>query len=217
MHALHAAAAALPPSVVAAEVAALAIVLGVLIDTWGIGGPRYGPLFDRLALIFWVAGIDRGFAGSGLTETIKGFITGVFAAAAGMWDAPLFVGLAYLGPQLIALLTAALALGIILPKRIKIVGRLSDIEVSHLRQASDAAMANTGVSRTGGPPAKGGLMKKLFPGTVNFGMVALALLFVTTSTMITGGVATGMAKGIDACVAISTWAATPVLAATGAA
>lgn len=216
MHTLHAAAAALPPSVVAAETAALAIVCGVLIDTWGLGGPRYAPLFDRLALIFWVAGIDRGFAGSGLTETIQGFITGVFAAASTMWDAPLFVGLAYLGPQLIALLTAALALGIIMPKRVKILGRLSDIEVSHLRQVGEAAMTNTGVTRSGGQ-GRGGLLKKLFPGTVNFGMVALALLFVTTSTMITGGVATGMSKGIDACVSISTWCAYPILHATGAA
>lgn len=211
-----------PPSsvdpTILAEVAFLALVLSVMIDTWGIGGPKWAPVFDRLAFVGWIVVWAVGFAGTGLTGLIAGLVTGVFSMIAGLWHAPLFVGAMLIGPQLLAFAVAAVAAGAMVPERWRFFGHLSRIKFDHLRQAGTNAMAATGISRAGapaGPARSGGVLKKLFPGSVNVGMVALALLFVTGATVVEGGLATAMNAGVQKDVQFVVWATHPLIAQIG--
>jgi hypothetical protein len=128
-----------------AEVAFITLVLSVLIDCWGIGGPRWAPIFDRLAFLGWIVVWAVGFAGT-------------------------------------------------------------------------AAMASTGITRAGPAApvrAGGGWLRKMFPGSVNFGMVALALLFVTGATVIEGGIASAMNAGVQRDIQFMVWATHPLLGQIG--
>lgn len=198
------------------EGAFLSLVGAVVIDTWALGGPRFAPVMDRLAFIGWVACWQVGFAGSGLTGLISGAVTGAFAMVASIWDYPLFVGAMHIGPQILGLVVLAITLGAMAPAKIKFLGRLSNIQFSHLKQVGSSAMARTGMARDPSLPApSAGWVKKLFPGSVNLGTVALALLFVTAATVITGGLGAANQWGVDRCVQVCATITHPLLAPLG--
>ena len=202
-------------SILPAEGAALILVAAFLVDTWALGGPKLAPWFDRIAFIGWVAVIAAGFEGAGLTSAVQGIITGFFEAIAEVWDAPLFRGFVRIGPQLIGFLVLCVVVGCLIPQnKIKILGKLSHLEFSHLRQAK-AMLVTTGAARTAATPvapaAGKSIFKKLLPGEVNLGMVICAILLVSIGPMITGGFG-GLMKGIvTECVILSADATHPVL------
>jgi hypothetical protein len=201
-----------------AEVAFITLVLSVLIDCWGIGGPRWAPIFDRLAFLGWIVVWAVGFAGTGLTGLIAGLVTGVFEAIAGLWHAPLFEGGVLVAPHLLAWAVGLIAVGAMAPERWRFLGHLSKIKFEHLRTAGTAAMASTGITRAGPAApvrAGGGWLRKMFPGSVNFGMVALALLFVTGATVIEGGIASAMNAGVQRDIQFMVWATHPLLGQIG--
>lgn len=215
---LSAVQASVAPDTAMAEVAFITLVLSVLVDTWGVGGPRLSGLFDRLAFLGWIVVWAVGFAGTGLTGLIAGLVTGVFRALAGVWHAPLFEGAVLVAPHLLAWTVAAIAVGAMAPERWRFLGHLSKIKFEHLRQAGSQAMAATGIPRAGAPaPARagGGWFRKLFPGSVNFGLVALALLFVTGATVIEGGIASAMNAGVQKDITFMVWATSPLIGQIG--
>jgi hypothetical protein len=193
------------------EGAFLTLVLAVLIDTWGIGGAKFAPLFDRLAFIGWVAVFAVGFEGAGLTEMVNGTVNGLFAGVAGLWNAPLWRGAVVIGPQIIGWVVAAVTVGAMLPQRVRVLGQLSRLQFAHLRQGGSRGGAGRG-DATGG-----GWVRKLFPGSVNLGLVALALLLVTTTATVHGGIGTAMHWGVNTSVAIAAGIVHPLLASTGVA
>jgi hypothetical protein len=200
-------------SILPAEGAALIFVFALLVDTWGIGGPKLAPWFDRIAFIGWTAVIAAGFEGAGLTRAVQGLITGMFEMLAGLWDAPLFRGLVRVGPQLIGFLVLCVVIGCLVPNRFKLLGKLSHLEFHHLRQAK-ASLVTTGAARgTAAPAAPAGrsTFKRLFPGEVNIGMVICAVLLVSIGPMITGGFGGAMRGITTECVILSADATHPVL------
>jgi hypothetical protein len=233
MHVLdvtQAAAYANPLGVLSPEGALLAVVLAVIIDTWGLGGPRLAPLFDRLAFVGWISGWSAGFQGSGLTTTISGVLTDLFGLPKGISSAPLFVGLMNLGPQLIGLAAFVIAFGCFIPARIRVFGHLSQLEFAHLKTAVSglrSTMHTRAGVRTGaelGPPAtaapgagRGGntLIKRLFPGQVNLGVVTIALIVVTFATVIKGGIGVVMQWVVGSCLLTMAWLFAPLLHSIG--
>lgn len=200
-------------SILQPEGAALIFVFALLVDTWGIGGPKLAPWFDRIAFIGWTAVIAAGFEGAGLTGVVQGLITGMFEALAGVWNAPLFRGLVRIGPQLIGFVVLAVVVGCLVPNRVKFLGRLSHLEFSHLRQAK-AALVATGAARgTTAPAAPAGksTFKRLFPGEVNLGLVICAVLLVSIGPMITGGFGGAMRGITTECVILAADATKPIL------
>lgn len=215
---IHAAAtsAGLPKPLLSPEGAFLSLALAAAIDTWALGGPKLAPLMDRLAFIGWVACWQVGFQGSGITAMLSGLVTGAFQMLAGIWDYPLFVGAVHIGPQLIALAVFALTIGLMAPAKWKVFGKLSNIQFSHLRQAGSAALARTGMARDPSlAPPSTGLWKKIFPGSINLGMVSLALLFVTGATVITGGLGSANQWGVERCVQVCALLTRPILLPLG--
>lgn len=218
------AAAANPLIVLSGAGAALVLMASALIDTWALGGPKLAPLFDRLASVGWVAVWAAGFQGTGLTSTLSGTLSSGFGVLAGMWNAPLFVGLVKVGPQAIGVLALAAWIGCMLPARVKVLGHLSRLEFSHLREFGQQAMTRTGFSRrtvvakTGDtPPVATGTnaWRRIFPGQINVGMVVVDLLLVTFSTVIQGGVGIVMQWIVGASIIASALAVSPVTKSMG--
>jgi hypothetical protein len=210
--------AGLSGSALSPEGAFLSLVLAAAVDTWAIGGPRLAPLFDRLAFVGWVACWQVGFQGAGLTGRISGIVTGAFTLLAGVWDYPLFVGAVHIGPQILALVVLAITIGAMAPTKVKFLGKLSNIQFEHLRQAGTAAMARTGMGAGApgvAPRASSGLIRKIFPGSINIGMVALALLFVTSATVVTGGFGSAATWGVAQCIAVCSAITRPLLMPLG--
>lgn len=213
-------AAALPPvpsglDILSAEGAFLACVAAILIDKMGIGGSKVTFITDRIAWVIWVAVFKVGFDGTGLTTLLVGLVTGVFTWLGTLWDAPLFRGGANIAPQALGAVVFLVALGAMLPTRAsRWVGRFAAIQFAHLRQVGPgAAMSTTGVRPGTTAPARGGgIMKKVFSGQINYGLVGLALLLVTAATTVGGWVGQQIDWSVDTCVAATAWAVEPIVA-----
>lgn len=180
----------------------MVLVVSVLIDMCRLFPDWLG---DRLAFIGYLAAVAVGFKNSGLFENIRSFIDTVAAAPRGILDVPLTRGMAQVGPQVLALVVLLVTIGAMWPNRHAsgsntpmkappgamlasvrstasgIMGSLSSIEFSHFRQRHDFRA----------------IFRAAFPGTVNLGMVGLAVLFIACASMAGTGLAGIMNSAIE--------------------
>lgn len=176
------------------------LVMAVLIDICGLFPTWIG---DRLAFIGYVAVFSAGFTNSGLAGLVNTTISGFFDFVVTIYDAPVTRGAKIMGPQILAGFVLLMVIGAFAPvKWSRLLGTFAHINFSDLRHKRAGTVRTVAAgAEMKGPPAQsfmGGFMKKLFPGTVNIGMVVLAILFVSSNATVGGGVGTAMTNMINA-------------------
>lgn len=198
------------------------LVVSVLIDMCRLFPAWLG---DRLAFIGYLASIAIGFKNSGLFETIRGFIDGVAAAPQGLWDIPITRGCAQTGPQLVALIVMLITFGAMVPVRwSKWFGTFAQIQFADFRGLIGKGNSPNAIMKVTGPPGKvtgppgtaphpgaRTWFRSLFPGTVNLGMVAVAVLFIVSASLAGSGVAGLMNRAIEIDVNTAAHLITPLL------
>jgi hypothetical protein len=149
-------------------------------------------LGDRLAFLGYVAAIAAGFANSGLFDTIKGFIDTAFAFPSTVWNIPLTRGMADAGPAALSWIVLILTGAALMPSRwTTLGGRLASLDFADLRGLIPARGGPGGQLK--GPPGVApmpgarGVLRRIFGGQVNLGMVGLAVLLIVAGATIHSG------------------------------
>ena len=172
------------------------LVFAVLVDMCSLFPTWIG---DRLAFIGYVAALSAGFTNGGLSALVNNLVNGFFSFVVQMYDAPVTRGAQAIGPQILALFVLLVTVGAFAPpKWHKVLGTFAHVNFSDLkykRAPNAAQMKGPEVVRQSSFAA--GFMKKLFPGTVNIGMVVLAVLLVSSNATVSGGVGTGITNIIS--------------------
>lgn len=173
------------------------LVFAVLVDMCGLFPTWIG---DRLAFIGYLAALSAGFNNGGIASVVNGVVNGFFSFIVSMYDAPITRGAAAIGPQILAGFILLVTIGAFAPVRwSKLLGTFAHVNFSDLkykRAPNQAQMKGPAVIQQSSFAA--GFIKKLFPGTVNIGMVILAVLLVSSNATVSGGVGTSIDRIITA-------------------
>ena len=171
------------------------LVFAVLVDMCGLFPVWIG---DRLAFIGYVAALSAGFDNGGISSVINNLINGFFSFIVQLYDAPITRGAQAIGPQIIAGFVLLVTIGALAPpKWSRILGTFAHVNFSDLRYKKGANHSQMKGPMPATASFGSGFFKKLFPGTVNIGMVILAVLFISSNAIVSGGVGASINGGIE--------------------